>query len=312
VDAWDIELVVVMQTVLGGGELRSLSRDVERGLRRRLLPGVYVDRPRFDALPPRQQHLVRMLAFAATCDEPPVFSHWSAAVAHDLPFLGDRLAAVHTTTQRRSGRSRMGLSAHLLPLPGSDVVEVHGLRVTGPARTAVDIACSAPFDDGLVVADAALHTGLVQSKAELRDVLGSPAPRKGAVRAQEVIDFADGDAESPGESIGRRTMFRLGVERPVLQWAIRTIEGVLVARLDFHFPSVNVGAEFDGRVKYFDPRFTGGAVNEVLYREKRREDEARSHLAGLARFGWREAGSVQLLGPILARAGVHPRRFVLL
>lgn len=311
-DAWDIELVVVLQTVLGGGELRSLSRDVERGLRRRLLPGVYVDRRRFDALPPRQQHLVRMLAFAATCDEPPLFSHWSAAVAHDLPFLGDRLATVHTTTQRRSGRSRIGLSAHLLALPEADVTEVHGLRVTSPARTVVDIACAAPFDDGLVLADAVLHAGLVQSKDELREVLASGASRKGSVRAHEVIDFADGDAESPGESIGRRTMFRLGVERPVLQWTIRTVEGVLVARLDFHFPSVNVGAEFDGRVKYFDPRYTGGAVNEVLYREKRREDEARSHLAGLARFGWREAGSVHLLGPILARAGVRPRHVVLL
>jgi hypothetical protein len=107
-------------------------------------------------------------------------------------------------------------------------------------------------------------------------------------------------------------MLRLGVERPVLQWEVRTIDGVLVARLDFHFPSVNVGAEFDGRVKYFDPRFTGGAPNEVLHREKRCEDEARSRLAGLARFGWREAGSVQLLGPVLARAGVRPRTFVLL
>lgn len=311
-DAWDIELVVVMGTVLDGGELRSLSRDVERGLRRRLLPGVYVDRARFDALPPRQQHLVRMLAFAATCDEPPVFSHWSAAVAHDLPFLGDRLATVHTTTQRRSGRSRVGLSAHLLPLPASEVTEVHGLLVTGPARTVVDIACAAPFDDGLVLADAALHARLVRSKAELHEALAATAARKGSVRAQEVIDFADGDAESPGESVGRHTMFRLGVERPVLQWTIRSVEGVLVARLDFHFPSVNVGAEFDGRIKYFDPRYTGDAVNEVLYREKRREDEARSYLAGLARFGWREAGSAHLLGPVLARAGVRPHRFVLL
>jgi hypothetical protein len=105
-------------------------------------------------------------------------------------------------------------------------------------------------------------------------------------------------------------MFRMGVERPVLQWRLFTVDGVVVARLDFHFPSVNVGAEFDGRVKYFDPRFTNGQPNEVLYEEKRREDEARRQLAGLARFGWREARSVALLRPILGAAGVHPRHFV--
>jgi hypothetical protein len=309
-DTWDVDLIVVMQTVLGGSELRSLGRDVDRGVRRRLFRGAYVDRARFDALPPTAQHRVRMAAFAATCTEPPVFSHWSAAVAHGLPFLGEHLATVHTTTDQRSGRHRVGLSAHLLPLDDRDVVEVDGLRCTAPARTAVDIACAAPFDDGLVVMDAALHAGLVRGKDDLREALGAAPGRKGSVRAAEVVDFADGDAESPGESVGRRTMFRMGVERPVLQWRLFTVDGVVVARLDFHFPSVNVGAEFDGRVKYFDPRFTNGQPNEVLYEEKRREDEARRQLAGLARFGWREARSVALLRPILGAAGVHPRHFV--
>ncbi|WP_375387750.1 hypothetical protein [uncultured Amnibacterium sp.] len=311
-DRWDVDLIVVMQTALGGGELRSLARDVERGLRRRLFRGVYVDRVRFDALPPTEQHRVRMAGYAATCLEPPVFSHWSAAVAEDLPFLGDHLGVVHTITGSRSARSRTGASVHLLALPGSDVVEVDGLRCTSPARTVVDVACASGFDDGLVLADAALHSGLVGGKEMLREALAAVPGRKGAVRAAEVVEFADGDAESPGESLGRHTMHRMGVEPPLLQWRLLRVDGVLIARLDFFFPSVNVGAEFDGRVKYFDPRFTKGEANEVLYREKLREDEARRHLAGLARFGWREARSVDLLRPILAGAGVRPRHFVLL
>lgn len=55
-----------------------------------------------------------------------------------------------------------------------------------------------------------------------------------------------------------------------------------------------------------------GDPAEVLWNEKRREDQARQYLAGFARFGWREAGDPALLGPILGRAGVRPRRFVLL
>jgi hypothetical protein len=62
----------------------------------------------------------------------------------------------------------------------------------------------------------------------------------------------------------------------------------------------------DGRGKYLDPAMNGGDAARAVYAEKLREDRVRALGVGVVRWGWSEAGSARLLGPLLAAAGVVP------
>ncbi len=78
--------------------------------------------------------------------------------------------------------------------------------------------------------------------------------------------------------------------------------------LDFFFPTPRVGGEADGDSKYLDPELAPHGAGRVLLREKRREDEARTRLAGMARWGWPESRQRSLLERVLRRVGVLPAR----
>jgi hypothetical protein len=97
------------------------------------------------------------------------------------------------------------------------------------------------------------------------------------------------------------------VPAPELQHDFFDRWGRLIARVDFWWPELRVAGEVDGRVKYFDPRLSGGDPARVVYAEKRREDAVRALDVRFARWGWEEAGSSSLLRPCLAAAGVTAR-----
>jgi hypothetical protein len=61
------------------------------------------------------------------------------------------------------------------------VVEVEGLAVTDPVRTALDLARSLPHEAAVVVLDAALHRGLLAQDSLRKRLSTSPArPAAGA------------------------------------------------------------------------------------------------------------------------------------
>jgi hypothetical protein len=102
-------------------------------------------------------------------------------------------------------------------------------------------------------------------------------------------------------------MHRLGLPAPVLQHTFFDDDG-FVARVDFWFPDAGAVGEVDGRAKYVDPAMNKGDPALVVYREKVREDRIRALGPRVARWGWREAGSVTLLSRRLAAVGVLPVR----
>ena len=100
-------------------------------------------------------------------------------------------------------------------------------------------------------------------------------------------------------------MAALGVPAPVLQHKIELPNGRWY-ELDFYWPEFDVGADFDGRIKYLDPSYRGGRTAEqVVYDEKIREDDVRSRIRGYGRFDWLVAGSTRELGARLRRIGVR-------
>lgn len=300
---WLLEIITVRAGSHDAAERRALSRDVERGLLVRLRQGAYVERTAFEAMSPEEQHIVRLRALAAVSAVPPAFSHWSAAVVLGLPVLRPRLRLVHTTVDERRGRGQEGVAAHLFPVTSGELQAVGDLVVTGIPRTVVDVAGAAPFDEGVMAADAALRMGV--PRQVLEEAASIAGPRRARRRIDQVIAFAHPGAESAAESGSRVLMMRLGVEPPALQWRITLSDGS-AAYLDFLFITVQVGGEADGDSKYLDPRLAPAGAGAAVVREKRREDEVRAGLRGLARWGWAESRELLLLRRVLHRVGVLP------
>lgn len=302
VNGWDVELIVARD----GREQRAAARDTTRGRFRRVRGGIYVLADDVAELRTEDLHLVAMRALATASDRPILFSHWSAGVGHELAMIGNHLGTVHITVEEAGDRYFRQVTGHVFSVLDEEVVEVGGLLLTTMGRTVVDIAGAGTFEEGVVVADAALASGL--SQGMLEQAIELAGPRRSWRRIAEVAQFADGDSGSAGESVLRVTMRDLGL-RPVLQHKLFDRAG-LIGKADFWFPDEEVAAEFDGLVKFLDPRFAAKGGGRKAYDEKVREDRGRRVTKGWARWGWVEGRSARLLGSILRAAGVRIPRLV--
>jgi len=307
-DPWTVELVVVRGDAWSSSERRSISRDVERGVRTRIRQGVTVLREDWDAgegrVRERNRHVLRARAFDAVSDERPVFSHWTAAVLHGLPVLDVLLDRVHVLGGERDERRGLaGVLTHRFPVRPEETTVLGGLLVTAMSRTVVDVAGGAAFEAGVVAADAALLRGLPREVLEAAvDLAG---PRRARARILDVVAFASPGGESAAESTARVTMFRLGLEPQELQHEVRDREG-LAGVLDTFDRRRRIGTDIDGLEKYLNPALAPDGPGAAVVREKRREDRVRRGIAGLARFGYRESRSTTLLRPVLASVGLLP------
>lgn len=126
---------------------------------------------------------------------------------------------------------------------GAPLRTVQGRLVTAPAWTAVEIARTLRRPRALAVLDAALH---VQSctPADLSAAVGEQKGRRGIVHVRELMQLADGRAESPMESEARLVFIDGGLPLPELQYEITDLHGKLW-RVDFAWPDSKVVAEYD-------------------------------------------------------------------
>ena len=111
-------------------------------------------------------------------------------------------------------------------------------------------------------------------RAAAAGVGGQPSAGPGPRERSRAVALADGRAESPLETRGRLRIVGAGLPTPELQVEIR-VGGRLVGVVDAWFEDAAVAVEFDGRVKYTDP-WRGRTPEQVLWEEKRREDELRA------------------------------------
>jgi len=178
----------------------------------------------------------------------------------------------------------------------------------------VDIATHAEFGPAVALADAALRrtkhplTGVPKTAVsidELNRELAKVPLRHGSVRARRTVEFADGRADRPGESLSRVTIARAGLTAPLLQVLLIGASGARYFA-DFWWPQFCVIGEFDGAIKYRDPEFLRGRTREQAFSdEKFREDDLRATGKVFARWGWSEANSAELLRSRLSAAGVR-------
>lgn len=247
---------------------------------------------------PEQRHERLILATLPYVDPRNVFSHTSAAVLHGLPVPRESLG-VATMIRRSSGHGNGDphLRVRNTRISSHQITEIDGLKVTSLARTVCDQARLEPFKWGVATVDAALRRGL--SREALRAELARFPRLSGVARAREVIQFADGRAESPAESISRVTMASFKLPPPVLQFEVFDENGEFVGRPDFGWPDHGLLGEVDGEVKYNELLRPGETVSHAVMREKKREQRLRRLGWWIVRWGWAEANDGNLLVPII-------------
>ncbi|MFP7834070.1 hypothetical protein [Marisediminicola sp. LYQ134] len=305
------DLVLASHLAQTGG-LDGLYRAVRAGRFLRLARGVFVAETIWRGMSADERYLATVRACARSVPHRELlFSHHSAAALWRLPVLGawPRLPEV-VREPAPGGRSRRALTVHPDGVP-DDTVLIDGLRATTLARTAVDIARTAPFARAVAMTDRALAIGTVESSdfsATLRaEAEAHPSP-KGSARARRVLAFADPRSDSAGESLSRVTMSLLGFAPPELQREFRDRAGSMFA--DFWWPSAHGGeagivGEFDGVGKYLRSDMLGAhSTADALMAEKRREDRIRALGPRVVRWGWDTARSLSELERVLAAAGV--------
>lgn len=233
---------------------------------------------------PRRMHAI---AVGAMIKRNPdlVASHESAAYLHGIDVLLPPRTTVPriTLTRRPKGPGRSLVSGALIRvamLPDDHVTAAFGIPVTTVARTVMDIARTSGFMEGVAAADSALYKHAAV-KVEFAIILQYFAQRRGVVRARQVLDFADGRAESALESVARVRFAQSGIPPAGLQVNIRGAQG-FIGRVDFCWDEYRTIAEADGALKYEDQG--QGRARAQLARDEKFHDAG----WGTFHFTWRE------------------------
>lgn len=191
---------------------------------------------------PRQGE-IRWLGRTRPADPDPSGGPASGGDGYGRPRPGDHPPMHVTRPDAAKSRRGAAVQLHTAALAQSEVVELGGLPVTTPERTVVDCALTLPFDHAVMLADAALHRGLVS-----RDSLARQLDRlhrvPGTRRAVDAVCFADPRSRCPGESFSRVLLHRRGLPAPELNEPVTDVDGRVLARVAFAFPGTPVVGEF--------------------------------------------------------------------
>jgi hypothetical protein len=276
---------------------RRLTKAVTVGELTRLRVGVYVDTVAWDAARPEARVLARARALALASPNAPVISHETAAAVHGLPLYRADRSRVHVIAPHARPGAAGGVIRHRGELRDDDVVEIDGLQVTSLARTVSDVARTASFEQAVAIADAALRRQFVTAPGEY-DFAGAERFRQevlviasrsahGRTRARRALEFADGRAQLPGESISRIRLSEIGFRVIDLQVAVPG-RGIHPYYVDFGLDEADAFGEFDGAIKYVDGNILDGRTSsQVFDEEKQREDWIRGTTQRrYARWGW--------------------------
>jgi hypothetical protein len=215
---------------------------VREGLVRRVLHGVYAASQAPDSIRFRAEALHLVIPDCA------VITDRTAAWLHGVPILerGSHLQAppicVCETVDSRVRRPAVdGRRRQLLE---RDVMELHGLRVTTPLRTGLDLGRQLWRFDALAAIDGVLAVGTDHDEmlSEIERFRG----HRGVRQLRWIAPLGDRRAQSPGESALRLHWYDAGLPKPEPQFTILDDRGVGIYQLDVPLPGIRYAAEYDG------------------------------------------------------------------
>ncbi len=132
-----------------------------------------------------------------------------------------------------------------------DWIEIDGVRVTTPLRTALDLGCALSRRRALAAMDSLMRAHGFDT-ADLRRMLRRYSRRRGVVQLRELVELVDGRSESSGESWTRLEIIDSGLPSPEPQYWV-CIAGVPTYRLDLAYPHARVAVEYDGEEFHSSP-----------------------------------------------------------
>lgn len=134
-----------------------------------------------------------------------------------------------------------GRSRDLVP---EDITEVHGVKVTTPLRTALDLGCNLKIREAL-----AAMIALARLYGLTREDLAAQLPRfrgrRGVRQLKLLVSLVDTRIESAREAWTWLEIWKAGLPMPQPQFWIE-IGGVPTYRLDFAWEHLRVCIEYDG------------------------------------------------------------------
>jgi very-short-patch-repair endonuclease len=222
---------------------RELGEAVSAGMLRRYIRGVYGP----GAWPDDLEHRAR--AAATILSSGSVFVDRTAAWLHGVDVLGfaetEILPGVETAVLTRQRASRaLGVRGRSRDLAPYDVMEIRGIRLTTPTRTALDLACNVRRAEAVGALDAFARLHGV-TKEVLLAMLIRFKGRRGVVQARQLVNLMDPRAESARESQLRLAILDAGLPCPTPQHVV-VIDGCEF-RLDLAYPAHRVAVEYDGQ-----------------------------------------------------------------
>ncbi|WP_344203038.1 hypothetical protein [Pseudolysinimonas kribbensis] len=285
-------------------ERNALARAARSGRLQRVVRGVYREPP---PRPPSREDSHRQLVYAhdLRTEGRRVFVSESAAALWRLPVIGTPPPIVHVADGIGGGHSSRAIMRHATGVP-RDVARIDGIRVTTLGETVVSLLRTRSLAGGLAAVDSAL-SGIAEAGGAriAREELAVLLDREGRGMGQARLlgALADGSAGSPGESVSRATMYRVGVPQPLLQFPMVDRNGEMFG--DFCWPEHGLIGEFDGIGKYLREEWMDGQdAARVVIDEKLREDRIRALGWRVVRWGWAVARSPAALSTLLVDAGL--------
>ncbi len=270
----DLTNVVVLRRELlaTGYDDRQIRANLKSGELHRVRHGAYVSGELWRTLSAADRHRLLVRAVLRRAHPSTVATHASAAVEHGAPVWGIDLDEVHTTrTDGVPGRREAGVVHHRGKMLEDDVEVVNGIRVSKPARCAVEVCATAAVEPALVTVNGLLHAGRC-SVDEVVALADSLKHWPDSLTTNIVLRLCDHRIASAGESRTSHLCWAQQLPRPVPQVPVVDAYGWAFAHVDFAWPDLGVFLEFDGREKYVRFRREGETLDQFLLREKRREE----------------------------------------
>lgn len=178
------------------------------------------------------------------------FSHVTAALLLGLPvpWRLARLRPVHVScaAPARAMVAR-DIVGHSLRIGADDLVDRGPLRLTGPARTWLDLAGSLSLGELVAVGDYLVHWRLpLVTPRELAFALDHYPVRAGQKNARQALPLLRTRSESPKESVLRVIIVLAGLPEPECNSNIFDADGVFLARGDLVYPDYKLLLEYQG------------------------------------------------------------------
>jgi hypothetical protein len=171
-----------------------------------------------------------------------ILAGFSASAMHGAKWIDPAFPAAIIDTNRRRAA---GADVWEERIDDDEIGVVDGIRLTTPARTALDLARRCPLRLAVASVDALAQAAELKL-ADVELLIDRYQGRRGMKSARAALALVDGGAQSPKETWLRLLLMRAGFPRPQTQIVVRNEWGWVEAYLDMGWEDIKLAVEYDG------------------------------------------------------------------